>query len=139
MNTDIVVALIGVIGTILVAIISVTLPILYKRLGETNKRVGVNENILNDLIAYKPGAVAYGLLVNIKNRDNVPYHDDDADQKRCLNLLLDDGYLKPASPGPYIQFSKQYEDIKLCEIVSLTPISEKLIRLREILSNNRNN
>ena len=67
-------------------------------------RVDKNEKTLRDLITYKPGAVAYGLLINIKNREDVAYDEKDEDKKRCLNLLLDDGYLKPAPGIHYVQF-----------------------------------
>lgn len=137
MNTEIAVAIISVTGAIFVAIISASLPYLFKRLSETDKRVEVNEKTLNDLIAYKPGAIAYGYLVNIKNRDYVTYNDQDEDKKRCLNLLLDDGYLQPALGVSNIHFSREYDGKKLYEIASLTPISEELIRLREVLSKNR--
>jgi hypothetical protein len=135
-NTNIAVAIIGAVGAIFVAIISASLPTLFQRVRKTSERVDGNEKMLRNLIAYKPGAVAYGLLINIKNRDGVTYDDKDDDKKRCLNLLLDDGYLKPVPGSTYVRFCSEYNGRTLYEIASLTPIAEQLIEYRQMLSKN---
>jgi hypothetical protein len=134
MDTNIAVAIIRAVGAVVVAVISATVPTLFQRVRKTNARVDKNENILRNLIAYKPGAVAYGLLINIKNRDGVSYDEQNDDKKRCLNLLLDDGYLKPAPGIAYVRFCSEYNGRKLYEIASLTPVAEQLIEYRQILS-----
>jgi hypothetical protein len=94
------------------------------------------EEILKNLIVYKPGAIAYQLLVDIEQRNDVMYNDEDEIRKRCLNHLLDDGYLMPASDDiGFIYFSSRYNGKRLCEIASLAPIGKQLVEYRRKILN----
>jgi hypothetical protein len=140
MNTELIKTVIASISAIVVALIP-----FYVELRKQKKRINNNENKTNKneekidkneekidklLVLYRPGAIAYKLLLAIKNRSDVPYKDEDINQKRCLNHLLDDGYLQPTTEGEYIEFGSKYNGRKLSEIVCTTPLADTLINYR---------
>ncbi len=142
MRTDVAVALISTIGSVIIALISAIGGVVLVYLPYLSRRVKDNEDtlieILNyDLIDYKPGTKAYELLLAIQDKRELAYNEHDLDQKRRLNYLLDDGYLNPGPEGGSSQFSLKNAGRKLCEIASLTPMADDLIEARKVLEKRR--
>jgi Tol biopolymer transport system component len=145
LNTQIAVAIIGALATILAAVVAATIPSLYKQLlvskskqketddtlHDQQKQLDWTVNALSNIIAYMPGYFAHQALCQIRDKDNEYYDDSNGHKKRILLLLLDNGYLQPPPNSNKVVFSERTNGKRLFELAALTPMAELFLQFRE--------
>lgn len=137
-----------IISAVIAAIASITgslLALLPKIKAQKNRiklnenRLSKNEEALNTILLFKPGLIPYTLLEEIKNQnEKLIYNNSDENLKRCLNHLLDDGYLMPAVKGIPVEFSDKTDRVTVYRMAKTTPMADNLISFRNKINKKPN-
>jgi hypothetical protein len=84
---------------------------------------------INKLVTYSLSEDVYNILWRLKNTEEWKYEDDEQ-QKRWCNTLLDHGYIQPKKPDYILRFGHSLRGKNLVDFAKPTPAGDFLIQLR---------